>query len=305
MTARTSKPVQRPRQPRKSQASQKAQASVPGNLTTLSEHEVSSGKAVLIHGSTGAGKTVLSIHKAPRPVLVLDADTGLDSVHGTEDDDQVQLWGPADGRTDMTWEDLDNFRHYVKSGDWQMDYKTIVCDNLTAGQKPVIVEAIEQSIARITDDKKRELRDPDIPSQQDWGKVYRMLDQWVRDVKSVKRRGVHVIFTMGTREWMDENEGYTKFMPNLEGQERNQIATHMDAVGYLESDEDGRRLILAPSGSMITKVRLPVARHNRVPDAIEDPDFDKMIRAVAGLDNKEDRKPSRKKRTTTTKRSSS
>ncbi len=283
MTARTSKEVKRPSNPTPSAGKKMARASS-GHLSTLAEYEVLSGKAILIHGETGAGKTVLAIHKAPRPLLVLDVDTGLDSVYGTDKDDRIHVWKPGDGRTDMNWEDMDNFRHYVKSGDWEMPYKTIVADNLTAGQKPVIVEAIQQSMARITDDVKRAQRDPDVPSQQDWGKVYRMLDQWVRDVKSAKRRGVHVIFTLGTREWLDEEAGFTKFMPNLEGQERQQIATHMDAVGYLESDEDGRRLILAPQGSIITKVRLPVAQHKNVPDAIENPDFKKMIRAVAGLE---------------------
>lgn len=278
-TARTSREVKRPSKPKASARSKSGNSAAKRALRTLDDYQVTSGRCILIHGHTGAGKTVLAIHKAPRPLLVLDCDTGLDSIFGTGTPSKVHIWGPQEADIEMTWEDMDQFRNYVVAGDWELPYKTIVVDNVTAGQKPVIVEAIDQALSRMSDDK-RATRDPDIPSQQDWGKIYRMLDKWIRDIKSAKRRGVNVVFTCGTREWLDEVEGYTRLMPNLEGQERNQIATHMDAVGYLEADEDGRRLALGPNGATITKVRLPVTMHGKVPDVIENPDFTKLIRAV-------------------------
>ncbi len=88
------------------------------------------------------------------------------------------------------------------------------------------------------------------------------------------------MMTSGTSEWMDTAEGYTRMMPDIEGKERNQISTHFDAVMWLEADDDGRRLYVAPSGAFITKVRLPVSRHDQVPDVIEDPDFNSMIAAT-------------------------
>ena len=277
MAAKTSRPVKRPKKPRTSNKAKAGNAAASSRLQSMSDHKASAGKAVLIHGPTGSGKTTLAIHKAPRPILVLDADGGLDSVDGTTDEDQIDLWG---GDDEIDWASLDEFRDFIMSGDW--NYKTIVADNLTAIQKPIIRYAIDQSMARLNEEK-RALRDPDVPSQQDWGKIYRMMDRWIVDIKSVaKRKKVHIVFTAGTREWLDEDAGYSKMMPNLEGQERNQIATHMDAVGWLEADEDGRRLHLAPSGAFITKLRLPVANHGQVPDEIEDPDFKKMISAMQG-----------------------
>lgn len=244
----------------------------------------------------------MAIEKAPRPLLVLDCDTGLDSVIGSAGSAKVDIWGPSAGETELNWDDMDEFRNYLLAGDWRHPYKVVVIDNITAGQKPVIVSCIEEALDRLDDDA-RAKRDPDIPSQQDWGKIYRRMDRWIRDVKSIKRRGVHVIFTAGTREWMDEAEGYTKLMPNLEGQERNQIATHMDAVGWLEADEDGRRLHLAPSGAFVTKVRLPIASHGKIPDAVESPDFNSMLEAVIGLEKKEVRKTKPKAKTTRATRS--
>ena len=291
MTAKTSRKIKRPTKPRQSARAKSGNAARNKHTKSLSDLNVAAGKVILIHGDTGAGKTVLAIHKAPRPILVLDCDTGLDSVFGTDDSDNITIWGPADDGAELTWEDMDEFRNYLIAGEWEEDYELIVVDNLTAGQKPVITSSIDEAIQRLDADKRAQ-RDPDIPSQQDWGKIYRRLDKWVRDVKSVKRKGVHVVFTAGTREWLDEEAGYTKMMPNLEGQERNQIATHMDAVGWLESDEDGRRLHLAPSGAYITKLRLPVAQFGNIPSAIEDPDFNKMLEAVIGLKRKE---PARKK----------
>jgi len=292
MTAKTSRQIKRPAKPRQSARAKSGNAAKNKHTKSLSEHQVSAGRVVLIHGDTGAGKTVLAIHKAPRPILVLDCDTGLDSVYGTVDSDNIDVWGPADDGTELSWEDMDEFRNYLIAGEWDKDYKVVVVDNVTAGQKPVITSCIEESMNRM-DLEKRKQRDSDVPSQQDWGKIYRRLDRWVRDVKSIKRKGVHVIFTSGTREWLDEEAGYTKMMPDLEGRERNQIATHMDAVGWLESDEDGRRLHLAPSGAYITKLRLPVAQFGNIPTAIEDPDFNKMMEAVIGLSRKE---PARRKK---------
>ena len=303
MAARTSRKVQRPKTPRQSARAKSANSAAESRLTTLSDHSETGGKCLLIHGDTGSGKTVLAIKEGPRPALVLDCDTGLDSVIGTKASEKVDIWGPAGDELELTWEDMDEFRNYVLAGDWRHPYKLILVDNITAGQKPVVVSSIDEAMARLDEDK-RAARDPDIPSQQDWGKIYRRLDRWIRDIKSAKRRGVHVIFTAGTKEWMDEVEGYTRMMPNIEGQERNQISTHMDAVGWLESDEDGRRLHLAPSGAYVTKLRLPIARHGYVPEAIEDPDFNSMMEAVIGLEKKEaKRKTTTRKKTTKTTRS--
>lgn len=241
----------------------------------------SQGKAILIHGETGVGKTVLSIKKAPRPLLALDADNGLDSVIGVEGDDQVYVWRPPAGESELSWDDIDSFRNYVKAGEWDAQFKIIVADNLTALQKPIITHVIGEARARINDPKQLELRSEHTPTKQDWGEIYRIMDKWIRDVRDGgKRRGAHVIFTAGTRDWLDENAGYTKLFPNIEGAERSQIASHMDIVGYLEQEDGVRRLQLAPSGAIIAKVRLPADRHDRVPDEIIDPDFQKLMAEV-------------------------
>ena len=299
MTARTQREIKRPKNPRKSARAQAGNAAARRSIVDLSEYSKTSGRAILLHGHTDAGKTVCAIHKAPRPLLVLDCDTGLESIFGTTRPSDVHVWAPREEGTDLDWEQMDEFRDYVKSGDWILPYKTIVVDNVTAGQKPVIVHSLQEAISKLPEEK-RANRDPDIPSQQDWGKIYRIYDRWIRDIRNAKRRGVNVVFTCGTREWLDEVEGYAKLMPNLEGAIRNQIATHMDVVGYMESDEDGRRLILGPSGATITKVRLPVQRHNQRPDMIESPDFPKMIKAVEVINADDTARP--KKKTTTKRR---
>lgn len=278
MTTRTSRPVQRTTQPRQSNRSASGNLAAAQQLSSLDQRSATTGRAVLVHGEHSAGKTVLAIQKAPKPLLVLDCDNGLDSVIGLDTADQVQIWNPSNGIS-YSWEDLDGFRNYVKSGDWIMPYKTIVCDNLTAAQKPVIRWSIDQSMARL-DPEKRANRDPDVPSQQDWGKIYRVMDEWIRDIRDVKRRGVHVVFTAGTREWLDQDIGVQRIMPDIEGHERNQVATHMDAVGWLEVDDGVRKLHLAPTGAVITKIRLPIDRHHDIPDEIEDPDFIKMMKVV-------------------------
>jgi hypothetical protein len=202
---------------------------------------------------------------------------------------------------------MDEFRNYVLSGDWEMPYKVIVVDNITAAQKPVIRSVQQERIERKAKGSSSEDDDGGNVSLEqvtrpDWGNVYRRYDKWITDIKSVKIRGVDVIFTAGTREWFDANAGYDKLMPNLEGAERDQIATHMDAVLWLESDDDGRRLHLAPSGAFITKVRVPISQHDKVPEVIENPTYKKMMAAVKEMEEDKTAKPKRK--ATTTKRGS-
>ncbi len=287
--ARTGKEVKRPAaKPKQSARAKSGNEAAKRNLTTLTDRQATSGRAVLIHGDQSAGKTVLAILMAPKPLLVVDVDNGLDSVLGMVDSDLVQIWQPSDG-IEYTYNDLDEYRNYIMSGDWEMPYKTIVTDNVTAAQKPFIRYAIDQALGRMSPEKAA-ARDPDIPTQQDWGKIYRMMDTWIRNIRDVKRRGVHCIFTSGTREWMDDDQGVLRIMPDIEGRERNQITTHMDAVGYLEIEDDERVLHLGPTGAVITKIRLPVNRHNNVPDSITNPDFIKMMKIVEIISKEEEEK---------------
>lgn len=279
MTSRTSRQPQRPEKPQASNRNKSGNAAAKVSLSTLADRTATRGRAVLVHGEQSAGKTVLAIKEAPKPVLVLDCDNGLDSVLGIDLDDQVVIWEPANGM-EYTWQDLDNFRNYVRSGDWEHDYQVIVVDNLTAAQKPIIRAAMDEVIGRITDPEKAAQRDHDVPSQSDWGKIYRMMDEWIRNIRDAKRRGVHVVFTAGTKEWLDTDSEVQRLMPDIEGRERNQVTTHMDAVGWLEIDDGERFLHLAPQGAVITKLRLPASRHGNVPDSIKDPDFVKMMKVV-------------------------
>lgn len=280
MAAKTSRPISRPAKPRQS-ARAKSSNAAGKNMRTLADRGESVGKSVLIHGFSDSGKTVLAIQHAPRPILVLDCDNGLDSVMGMVGSDEVYLWEPSDS-VEYSFEDLDEYRNYILAGDWAADFRCVITDNLTAAQKPFIRHALDESMARLPDEKKA-VKDPDIPSQQDWGKIYRTMDRWIQDIRNgTKRRGVHAIFTAGTKEWKDEDTGTEKIFPNLEGQTRGQVSSHMDAVGYLEIDDGERLLHLAPTGAIITRVRLPVDRHGRMPEEIKDPDFTKMMAAIKG-----------------------
>jgi hypothetical protein len=138
---------------------------------------------------------------------------------------------------------------------------------------------MDEVLGRLDPDRRAQ-RDADVPSQSDWGKIYRMMDEWIRNIRDAKRRGVHVVFTSGTKEWLDTDAGIQRIMPDIEGRERNQITTHMDAVGWLEIDDGERFLHLAPTGAVITKLRLPVNRHMEAPESIQDPDFVKMMEVV-------------------------
>lgn len=300
MTARTGRDVKRPSTTKQSNRAKSGNKAAVSQLSTLADRKATRGRAVLIHGEQSAGKTVLAIAEAPKPLLVLDCDNGLDSVIGVDLDDQVIIWEPSNG-IEYTWQDLDYFRNYVRSGDWQHDYQTVVVDNLTAAQKPIIRGAMDEVIARL-DPEKAERRDPDVPSQSDWGKIYRMMDEWVRNIRDVKRRGVHVVFTSGTREWLDTDAGIDRIMPDIEGRERNQITTHMDAVGWLEIDDGVRYLHLAPTGAVITKLRLPVNRHYEVPESIENPDFTKMMDIVQIIGEEEPSRAKKKPKTSTAKK---
>ncbi len=290
MTARASREVKRPKKPQPSARKASGNKAAGRRLSTMDNYDASSGSALLLHSHTGAGKTVLSIMGAPRPLLVIDLDFGLLSVEGAKRSDLIHRWAPAPGEA-WTWEDMDEFRNYVLAGDWEMPYKVIVVDNLTVGQKPVIRsvqnERIERKASGSSSDDDGGGVSLDQVTRPDWGNVYRRYDRWITDIISAKFRGVDVIFTAGTREWFDANAGYDKLMPNLEGAERNQVASHMDAVLFLESDEDGRRLHLAPSGAFITKVRVPIAQHDQIPDVVENPTYKTMMAAVRRMEGDE------------------
>ena len=302
MTAKTSRKVERPKKPRASARKTSGNKAAGRRLSTFDNYEASSGSALLLHSHTGAGKTVLVVKESPRPMLIIDLDFGMDSVIGAKRSELIHRWTPAPGDP-WTWEVMDEFRNYVLDGDWEMPYKVIVVDNITVGQKPVIRSVQNERIERkakgssSNDDDDGGNISLDQVTKPDWGNVYRRYDRWITDIRSAKSRGVDVIFTAGTREWFDANAGYDKLMPNLEGAERDQIATHMDAVLFLENDDDGRRLHLAPSGAFITKVRVPIAQHDQIPDVIEKPTYKTMMAAVRRIeeDKTAKRKPTTKK----------
>jgi len=205
----------------------------------------------LFYGPPGAGKTYLAAtaqdHPATSPVLVLDVEGGTATLRHRPDIMVVRIKQIGD-LVKVHSEIL----KAVESGDPDAP-KTTVVDSLTELQKLDMNDIMRALIQQHTD------RDPDVPSQREWGKSSNHVRQIVRKFRDLP---TNVIFTALDKTDVNMDTGSTRTLPNLPGKLAGEVPGFLDVVGYLHTDiEKGkieRRLQVQPTARVTAKDRLGV-----------------------------------------------
>lgn len=215
---------------------------------------------LLVYGTTGVGKTILSgsSFDVPdmTPVLFIDVEGGTLSLkdrHPNIDVVRVQ-----------TWDDMQ--RVYDALLLTKHEYRTTVLDSLSEIQKFSMYNIMREVVTKDSD------RDPDIPGLREWGKN---IEQIRRLVRAFRDLPVHTIFTSLVAFDKDPKTGSVQARPSLSGKLAQEVGGFVDILVYMYTkviDGEVKRLLLT-SG---TDRHVAKDRSGHLPSVIESPDMQKI-----------------------------
>lgn len=212
---------------------------------------------IIVYGRTGVGKTRFAA-TAP-DVLFIDAEAGTLSIADK----------PIDVVTIQDFNQLDEVFDFLLKGDHK--YKSVVIDSLTEVQLKCMDNIIKSEVEKKPD------RDPDVPTQQNWGKSFNQIRKLIRKFRDLP---MNVIFVCEAKDNKDEETGIIYTVPALPGQLANKIPGYMDIVGYMDLRKDSE-------GNLIEKMLFRAVdrkdgkdRSGKLPMAMENPTFKKILNFV-------------------------
>ena len=230
---------------------------------------------MLVYGRSGAGKTRLAA-TAP-DVLLMDIDEkGTKSVKKDIDPKAIRI-ASIDEFVETYW--------YLQSG--QHDFRSVAIDGCTGLQTMFLNYVLgEQALLDAS-------RDPDMPSRQIYGKVSKLMKNWITNYRNLD---MHVIFTALTRvnreggdDEEDEDLGAVTVGPAVSPAIGSHLEAACDTIGYLHT-----RQVVVRKGEKRTKVtrrRLLTGenerydtkdRNNAFGAWVDAPDIGKMIDTING-----------------------
>lgn len=191
---------------------------------------------MLVYGNSGVGKTTLAGSSAAvkemSPVLLVDIEGGNLSLKKTYPDVEVVRVKTWDQMQDV-YDEL----HRGKSG-----YRTVIIDSLTEVQWFSMAGVMDEMVAKAK--REGDDRDPDIPSQREWGKNINQVRKFVRAFRDLD---VNTIFTALAKSDKDPRSGLNLTKPSLPGKLANEVPGFIDEVMYLyikKVENDNKRLLL-------------------------------------------------------------
>lgn len=223
----------------------------------------------LFYGDPGAGKTYLGgtaqDHPSTGPVLVLDVEGGTATLRHRPDIDVIRVTS-FQGLVDK-WAELQKEKG-------KFPWKTVMVDSLTELQKLDMNDIMYKVLQRDPD------RDPDVPSQREWGKSINHIREIVRRFRDLP---CNTIFTALAQTKQDSGSGSVAVTPALPGKLANEVPGFLDIVGYLYTDVERdavvRRLLVQPTRKYRAKDRL-----GALGTVIEDPTIPQIWQLI---ENKE------------------
>lgn len=227
------------------------------NLKITKLTEKSQYVKIIVYGRTGVGKTRFAA-TAP-DVLFIDAEAGTLSIADK----------PIDVVTIQDFNQLDEIFDFLLKGDHK--YKSVVIDSLTEVQLKCMDNIIKSEVERKPD------RDPDVPTQQNWGKSFNQIRKLIRKFRDLP---MNVIIVCEAKDDRDEETGIIYTVPALPGQLANKIPGYIDIVGYMDLRKDSE-------GNLIEKMLFRAIdrkdgkdRSGKLPVAMENPTFKKILNFV-------------------------
>ncbi len=232
---------------------------------------------MLIYGRSGAGKTRLAA-TAPN-VLLMDIDEkGTKSTKKDLDPLSIRI-ASVDEFVETYW--------YLQSG--EHEHLSVAIDGVTGLQNMFLNYVLgEQAMLDAS-------RDPDMPSRQVYGKVSKLMKNWITNYRNLD---MHVVFTALTRinreggeDEEDEDLGAVTVGPAVSPAIGGHLEAACDTIGYLHTRQvvvrkgdkrtkvTRRRLLTGPNERYDTK-----DRNNSFGAWVDAPDLSKMIDTINGTE---------------------
>lgn len=234
---------------------------------------------LLIYAASGAGKTVLAATAADvpelNPVLMLDVEGQYRSIKSKQrlidkvDIGKDHIPGIIDRIRMRKWQDVCDTYEYLfdsKFKDVKSSYKTIIIDSIT----DINDKAIEQA----TGGPFKNLQVP-APKIQHYGEGHWILKQMMNGFRDME--GLVVIYTALTKDQEAVDSEIQMLKPNLTGQMSEQACAKSEFVGYLYSDNTGKRwLQFKKKGRIYAKWR----DESKEPADMPEPTIEKFLKLL-------------------------
>jgi hypothetical protein len=235
---------------------------------------------ILVFGRSGAGKTRLAA-TAPN-VLLIDVDEkGTKSTKRDIDPNAIRI-DTVDEFVEVYW--------YLQSGNH--DHQSYAIDGVT-GLANLFLNYVLGEAALLDSS-----RDPDMPSRQIYGKVNKLMRNWITNYKNLPMHGVYTALTRVNREGGDDDEdddlgGVVTIGPAVSPGIASHLEAACDTIGYLHTRNvvvkkkgerqkkkvTRRRLLTGPNERYDTK-----DRNNAFGAWVDNPNIETMIKTIQGME---------------------
>jgi hypothetical protein len=221
---------------------------------------------MIVYGDPGVGKSRFcgsaSEVEEMSPVIFFDWEGGTLSLRDYENVEVVRF---------KTWKQVDQVYGDLYNNN---PYKTIVVDSLTEAQKFCMAEAMREVIDKYPN------RDRDVASVREWGKTGEQLRRLVRALRDLP---CNTLFTTLQSEEKDDDGKLIKRYPALPGKLKQELAGHVDIVGYMYQkdvingpERSSKTLMLTQSQEKVTAKD----RSGRLAQVIEEPTMKQIWEAI-------------------------
>lgn len=236
----------------------------------------------VFYGRSGTGKTTIA-GTFPTPMIFLDiGERGTDSVTDVEGASVLKI---------LEWRDIEDIYWEIKEGGPDL-FRTVNIDAMHSMQSLAIIEAKARN--NIGPDEKT--------SQRIFGEASGLMQQWLTNYRDLQDEGIHVNFLAHDKVFSqdtDSDEVDTiapevgpKLMPSISGfimglvkvaghTYISETITKAKVAGQKKKRDINYRLRIGPHSYYGTKVRKN--KGIELPEFINDPTFDKILKVRKGL----------------------
>lgn len=242
--------------------------------------ELQTNLVMLVYGRSGTGKTAFGA-TFPKPILFIDTnERGTETIKQEEDVDVIRI---------EEWAELDELYWALLNGETEVEYTSIVIDQITNLQDLGMAEVRRKS---------RKGRD-ELFTQKNWGQLSGMLKQSVSDWRELADQ-YNILFIAHERVFEGGDDEDEAIEPSIGARVMPSVGSFVDgavdAIGstYIserweepekKGDEMERHvdycMRLGPHAFYSTKIRRPVSA-GPIPDHIVDASYDKIQRLISG-----------------------